>query len=168
MPRGRGKFSNHPYGTVHKVAREQFVARMRSGEVFYCWRPTCPTPDKPINPNHWDLGHVDPELWDEFGHRHPEHPACNRATVSHLKAKAGIASGQKTTSYEVPPQRHDCREEFDPRRCPECRRRDPEPLNTVTIWSRHWSGPFNPRCPTCRATGEPCELAKRFEAREAA
>jgi hypothetical protein len=58
---------------------------MRAGEVFYCWRPSCPTPNKPINPRLWDLGHVDPELRHLFGTRWPEHRACNRRTVTHLK-----------------------------------------------------------------------------------
>jgi hypothetical protein len=153
MSRARDRYGQHPYGSAHRAQRIHFSARMRAGEVFNCWR--C---GEPIDPAHWDLGHVDAEYRPQFGHRHPEHPACNRATVSHLKAKAGVP---------VPGQRHDCREEFDPQRCSECRRRDPEPLNTVTIWSRHWSGPFNPRCPTCRATGEPCELAKRHLEQEA-
>lgn len=87
MPRGRGKFGNHRYGTVHKAARKRFAARMRAGEVFYCWRPSCPTPDVPVNPRMWDLGHVDPELQDQFGDRHPEHPRCNRRTMSHLKER---------------------------------------------------------------------------------
>ena len=94
MPRGRGKFSNHPYGTMHKVARERFAARMRAGELFYCWRPGCPTPNVPINPLAWDLGHVDPELRHQFGDRHPEHRRCNRSTMSHLKErlKAAVAT----------------------------------------------------------------------------
>jgi hypothetical protein len=99
MSSPRDRYGQHPYGAVHRAARKRFAARMRAGELFYCWRPTCPTPDKPINPNHWDLGHVDPELRAQFGHRHPEHPSCNRATVSHLKAKVAEAGGS-TTSRE--------------------------------------------------------------------
>jgi hypothetical protein len=83
--RGRGKFSNHPYGTVHKAERKRFAARMRAGEVFWCWRPTCLTPDEPIDPRCWDLGHVDPELRGQFGTRWPEHRRCNRATITNLK-----------------------------------------------------------------------------------
>jgi hypothetical protein len=60
---------------------------MRAGEVFYCWRPACPTPDVPIDPRSWDLGHVDPELRYRFGTRWPEHRRCNRATVTHLKQR---------------------------------------------------------------------------------
>lgn len=82
---GRGQLTGHPYGTAHKAARKRFAARMRAGEVFFCWRPSCPTPDVPIDPLKWDLGHVDPELHGVFGDRHPEHRSCNRATVSHLK-----------------------------------------------------------------------------------
>jgi hypothetical protein len=85
--RGRGKFSNHPYGTRHKAARKRFAARMRAGEIFYCWRPTCVLPGEPIDPRSWDLGHVDPELRHLFGERYPEHPRCNRGTVRHLKER---------------------------------------------------------------------------------
>ena len=129
MGRGRGKFSNHPYGTVHKAARKRFAARMRAGEVFFCWRPTCPRPHEPIDPRHWDLGHVDhPELRRQFGPRWPEHPACNRATYAHLKARVEAAD-----RFGGLP--------------------DPEPGNTAERWSRHWYGPFNPRCPACRELG---------------
>jgi hypothetical protein len=93
MPRGRGKFSNHPYGTVHKAARKRFAAAMRAGSVFYCWRPNCLTPGVPIDSRSWDLGHVDPEHQAEFGHRWPEHPRCNRRTVSHLKERLEAAEG---------------------------------------------------------------------------
>jgi len=91
----RDRYGQHPYGKVHKAQRKRFAARMRAGEAFYCWRPTCPTPGEPIDPNRWDLGHVDPELRDQFGSRWPEHPKCNRRTVSHLKerpqaAEAGV------------------------------------------------------------------------------
>lgn len=85
MSRPRDRFGQHPYGAVHKAARRRFAAAMRAGEVFYCWRPSCRTPGVPIDPRSWDLGHVDAELRDVFGTRWPEHPACNRATVSHLK-----------------------------------------------------------------------------------
>jgi hypothetical protein len=83
----RDQYGQHPYGVVHKKARQRFARRMRAGEVFWCWRPNCPTPDVPINPRYWDLGHVDPELHGEFGTRWPEHPKCNRATITHLKAE---------------------------------------------------------------------------------
>jgi hypothetical protein len=56
---------------------------------------------------------------------------------------------------------HDCRAEFDPHRCAECRRRDPEPTNGVDRWSRHWAGPFNPRCPDCRKLGSACDAADK-------
>jgi hypothetical protein len=98
--RGRGKFSNHPYGTVHKAARKRFAAQMRAGRVFYCWRPNCLTPDLPIDPGSWDLGHVDPEYRAEFGHRWPEHPRCNRRTMSHLKERLKAAEAGSVQSRE--------------------------------------------------------------------
>jgi hypothetical protein len=78
---------------VHKAQRKRFAARMRAGEIFYCWPPTCRTPNEPTDPRAWDLGHVDPELRDRFGHRWPEHRRCNRATVSHLQERLRAAEG---------------------------------------------------------------------------
>ena len=34
--------------------------------------------------------------------------------------------------------------------------RDPEPENRVPVWSIHWAGPYNPRCPECRRLGRGC------------
>src|SRR5829696_2129618 len=133
----RDRHGLHPYGPVHKAARKRFTARMRAGEVFHCWRPSCPTPNEPIDPRSWDLGHVDPELRGVFGDRHPEHPACNRRTMSHLKERLKAAEADEPRPERV-------------ERLP-----DPTPTNSVTRWSRHWSGPWNPRCPQCRETGEP-------------
>jgi hypothetical protein len=87
--RKRDWAGQHIYGAVHKAERKRFAARMRAGEVFHCWRPTCLTPGVPIDPRYWDLGHVDPELRRTYGTRWPEHPRCNRATITHLKAAAG-------------------------------------------------------------------------------
>jgi hypothetical protein len=92
----RDRHGQHIYGAVHKAERKRFAARMRAGEVFYCWRPSCPTPNVPIDPRSWDLGHVDPELRHQFGHRWPEHPKCNRRTVSHLKERLKAAEGGAT------------------------------------------------------------------------
>ena len=91
MSGNHDRHGQHIYGAVHKAARKRFAARMRAGEVFYCWRPSCPTPDVPVDPRSWDLGHVDPELRGSFGTRWPEHPACNRRTLSHLKARLEAA-----------------------------------------------------------------------------
>ena len=30
----------------------------------------------------------------------------------------------------------------------------------VERWSRHWYGPYNERCPDCRALGGPCSKAR--------
>ena len=137
MSSSHDRHGQHIYGSMHKALRKRFAARMKRGEAFYCWRPTCLTPREPIDPRSWDLGHVDPDLRHVFGGRWPEHPRCNRRTVSHLQEQL---NGKP----------------------------DPEPTNTVTRWSRHWYGGFNPRCPDCRRTGKPCELALRFMADEAA
>jgi hypothetical protein len=91
MSRAHDRHGQHIYGAVHKAARKRFAMRMRAGELFYCWRPTCPRPNEPIDPRSWDLGHVDPELRPVFGTRHPEHRSCNRATVAHLKQRLEAA-----------------------------------------------------------------------------
>ena len=96
MSRSHDQYGQHIYGTVHQKERKRFARRMRAGEVFYCWRPKCPTPGVPINPRSWDLGHVDPELRPVFGTRHPEHRSCNRATVTHLKHR--LAAAESTPS----------------------------------------------------------------------
>ena len=78
----------HVYGRRHKEIRSHFRNRMARGEIFNCWR--C---GKPII-GQWDLGHV-----DEAGHgrgwgvegRWPEHPGCNRATMTHLKERLAAA-----------------------------------------------------------------------------
>ena len=90
----RDRYGQHPYGAVHKAARKRFAARMRAGEAFYCWRPSCPTPNVPVDPRSWDLGHVDPELRRQFGSRWPEHPRCNRRTMSHLKERLKAAEAE--------------------------------------------------------------------------
>jgi len=95
MSAQRDRHGQPMYGGLHKAVRRRFAARMRVGEVFHCWRPSGPTPGEPINPRTWDLGHVDPELWGVFGHRHPEHPQCNRRTVNHLKDRLKAAEGRE-------------------------------------------------------------------------
>jgi hypothetical protein len=91
-PKGR-KYRSHQYGKAHKKLRARFQRQMNAGKLFFCWRPTCPRPDEPVNPRDWDLGHVDPELRPQFGTRWPEHPSCNRATVTHLKGKLAALEG---------------------------------------------------------------------------
>ena len=101
MSAPRDRYGNHPYGAVHRAVRRRFAARMKRGEVFYCWRPSCLMPGVPINPGSWDLGHVDPELRHQFGTRWPEHPRCNRSTVSHLKERLkAVEAGGDSHSRE--------------------------------------------------------------------
>ena len=38
---------------------------------------------------------------------------------------------------------------------------DPFPSSSVTRWSRHWFGGFNPRCPRCRERGSDCDDASK-------
>jgi hypothetical protein len=146
MSSKRDRYGNPMYGAVHKAERKRFAARMGMGEVFYCWRPTCSRPNEPIDPRRRDLGHVDPELRRQFGMRWPEHPACNRATLTHAKAANGGSAEAKVDRFDGLP--------------------DPNPGNTVDRWSRHWSGGFDPRCPVCRAQRSPCEVALRNEGLE--
>ena len=126
------------YGTVHKKLPKRWTPQVAAGLVN-CWR--C---GRPIAPGaKWDLGHID-DGGPGHGGRHPEHRGCNRATVTNLKARQ--ARGELGPDFGGLP--------------------DPTPGNGVTRWSRHWSGPFNPRCPECRRTGEPCEVALEWAARE--
>src|SRR3954454_8424836 len=91
MSAPRDPHGQHLYGPVHKAVRKRFARRMKAGEVFYCWRPNCLAPGVPINPRSWDLGHVDSEFRAQFGSRYPEHPRCNRSTVTHLKERLKAA-----------------------------------------------------------------------------
>ena len=139
----RGVAGQHTrYGSVHKKLRKRWAPQVAAGRVA-CWR--C---GKAIAPGaKWDLGHID-DGGPRHGDRHPEHRGCNRATVTHLKQRARGEDATGPGRFGGLP--------------------DPTPGDTVDRWSRHWSGPFNPRCPDCRRTGEPCEAARRFMAEEAA
>jgi hypothetical protein len=141
----RDRHGNPMYGAVHKAARKRFARRMAAGEVFYCWRPTCPTPNEPLDPRSWDLGHVEgAEEIARFGLRWPEHRKCNRATLTHAKGEVVYAV---RVDAERPPRFGGLP--------------DPDPGNTVERWSRHWSGSeFNPRCPACRERGSACDVAR--------
>jgi hypothetical protein len=118
-------------------------------------KAVCARCHKPIRPGGaWDLDHRD----DGPGYLGPSHARCNRATVTHLKQRLGEAPA-------VAAPAHDCRREFDPKRCAACRESDPCPSNEVTIWSLHWSGDeYNPRCPRCRERGSACDVALERQA----
>jgi hypothetical protein len=141
----------HRYGSHHKALRRRWALVVKAGKAV-CWR--CGEPIAPNEP--WDLGHDDE---NPARHRGPEHRKCNRGTLPRMLAKArGEAVPAAPTV--VP---HDCCEEFDPKRCPECRRRDPTPTDPTTRWSRHWSGGvFDPRCPNCRRRGSACDFALKW------
>src|SRR5215204_771101 len=127
---------NAMYGYGHKQLRRQWAPKVQAGKVS-CWRcgELIPAGAK------WDLGHV------PGGERHPEHPACNRATVTHLKQKLGQPSQRAERFGGLP---------------------DPDPGNTVTRWSRHWSGgEFNPRCRDCLERGSACDKALEIAAKAA-
>ena len=81
------RHGQHVYGSVHKAQRKRWARVVAAGGVW-CWR--C---GKPIDPvSRWDLGHVDEEGRGRgLPVRHPEHRACNRATVTHLREKLGVA-----------------------------------------------------------------------------
>jgi hypothetical protein len=139
MSGNHDQFGQHKYGAVHKAARKAWGRMVSRGGVA-CWR--C---GGPIAPNErWDLGHVDEEgRRAGLPLRHPEHIGCNRATLSHAK---GNGRPSKSTAKVK-------RDHFDG--LP-----DPQPDNTVVLWSCHWPGPFNPRCPECRRLRAPCPDAK--------
>jgi hypothetical protein len=155
MSSSRGRQGQYLYGKAHRDARKRFLRRMERGEVFHCWRPGCGKRLDPRLP--WDLGHVDPEFWPTYGRSHPECLKCNRSTLPRMLAKA---RGEAPTP-KAPPPAHDCRKEFDPEHCAECRRSDPTPENRSTRMSRHWwpAGEYNPRCRDCRERGSACDVA---------
>jgi hypothetical protein len=131
MGNNHDRHGQHVYGSLHKAVRKRWALVVAAGGVF-CWR--C---GKPIPPgSRWDLGHVDEEGRRlGFPDRHPEHVACNRRTMSHLRE--GLARADRFGGLP-----------------------DPEPQNEAVRWSRHWdSGRFNPRCPDCRERGSMCERA---------
>jgi hypothetical protein len=145
----RDQHGQYLYGKAHKAARKRWEQLVARGGVS-CWR--C---GKPIPPGSaWDLGHVDDvNARRVFPDRHPEHIGCNRSTLGRMLAQA------RGEAPQAPKPAHDCREEFDPERCPECRRRDPTPGNGARRWTRHWCGgpEYNPRCPDCRERGAACK-----------
>jgi hypothetical protein len=124
-------YGQHRYGSVHKAARKAWARMVGRGGVA-CWR--C---GGAIAPNErWDLGHVDEEgRRAGYPLRHPEHVGCNRATLTHAKRASGRAKVYRDRFDGLP---------------------DPDPDNGAEYWSRHWYGPFNPRCPECRRLRAPC------------
>ena len=155
------------YGTVHKVTRERFAARMRAGEVFNCWRPGCLLPDVPITYGvKWDLGHVDREFRDEFGYRHPEHRRCNRTTLTHAKAARPERPAASPARAGGGPVLDGPVVDLDDPRAAGL----DDPTVVAVRMSRHWlpdSG-FDLRCGDCRRLGGPCEVAREFEAEHGA
>jgi hypothetical protein len=89
----------HRYGRVHKEVRRYFANQMARGIVFDCWR--CGNPIY----GRFDVGHIEQGLgvWLDFkGHlgRWPEHPGCNRATVTHMKQRLALAEGGRSPTVE--------------------------------------------------------------------
>jgi hypothetical protein len=140
------------YDRQHRRIRAKYAAVVAAGEAV-CAR--CHKPISPFEP--WDLDHDDEHPGRNLG---PSHRACNRAEpFRRLHRLANEAVAQAATDEDV----HDCREEFDPQRCAECRRRGPTPTNSTSRWSRHWdSGRFNPRCRDCRERGSMCDFALKW------
>jgi hypothetical protein len=144
--------SSAKYGRRHQQKRRLLAGKVAAGGAV------CARCHKPIRPGEaWDLDHRD----DGPGYLGPSHARCNRATVTHLKERLGEAPRARTTgSVATPEPAHDCRAEFNPRRCAACRESDLGPSNEITCWSRHWSGDeFNPRCRDCRERGSACDVA---------
>ena len=70
---------DHRYGYAHKRMRKRWGPKVRSGKVI------CARCGEPIAPGaKWDLDHDDANPRRYLG---PSHRRCNRATISHLKAK---------------------------------------------------------------------------------
>jgi hypothetical protein len=94
----------------------------------------CGLPIEPGEP--WNLDHSDTDPRAYLG---PSHRACNRRDGLHKQARKIVSASAPDRFGGLP---------------------DPEPDNTVTRWSRHWGGPFNPRCPACRELGKACKDAE--------
>jgi hypothetical protein len=119
----------HKYGRPHRRVRAKFEALVASGAA------SCARCGKPIAPGEpWDLDHDDSDRRRYLG---PSHRACNRAEPFRrlYRQAPGEAKVEKDRFDGLP---------------------DPDPENTVTHWSRHWAGGFNPRCPECRRLRAPC------------
>lgn len=78
--RTRGRCPNHQptaeqrgYGADHRAERTRWQIILDAGHAVPCANPHCLTPNAPVDPKHWHLGHTP----DRTGHRGPEHPACN-------------------------------------------------------------------------------------------
>lgn len=82
--KARGKRA-HGSGTdwQHTKLRRSYQRRMDAGEQFSCW--CC---GRPIDPNHWHLGHDDQ---DRSVYRGPERPECNLRAAG--QAAHGISRG---------------------------------------------------------------------------
>jgi hypothetical protein len=131
MSSSHDRHGQHIYGSVHKAQRKRWARVVAAGGVA-CWR--CGKPIPPVA--RWDLGHVEEEGRRRgFPVRHPEHRSCNRATVTHLREKLGLAPGLAKAGEDWvrvgPPNR----------------------------WSRHWYGPYTDRCPDCRRLGRACDAS---------
>ena len=145
------------YGRQHRRVRAKWERIVNSGSAV-C--PRCKKPIRPYEP--WDLDHddTDPTHRRYLG---ASHRRCNRAEP--LRRLYRQANGYKPTPAA---SAHDCRVEFAPELCAECRKRDPTPATDVTRWSLHWdSGRYNPRCKSCRERGSMCDLALKFAREEA-
>ena len=76
----RGNSNERGYGAQHQKLRASYQRRMARGEVFTCWRCAEQGKPHPVDPNNWDLGHVD---GDKTRYRGPECSSGNRATRAH-------------------------------------------------------------------------------------
>ena len=70
--RGRGTRQQRGYDSAHDKLRAEYQRRMDAGQPYSCWRCS-----KPINPQHWTLGHCDD---DRSRYHGPECPPCDYAT----------------------------------------------------------------------------------------
>lgn len=69
----RGTRQARGYGADHERLRAKWQLVLDAGDPVRCRNPECPTPDVPVNPRDWHLGHRP----DRTGWRGPEHPGCN-------------------------------------------------------------------------------------------
>ena len=71
--RARGTRQQRGYDAEHDRERARWQRVLDQGSPVSCRNPHCLTPDTPVDPKHWHLGHTPRrDTW-----RGPEHPDCN-------------------------------------------------------------------------------------------
>ena len=83
--RARGTRQERGYDRDHDQLRAAWAERINAGEIVHCHNPACRTPDQPVRPGCWHLGHTP----DRSSWRGPEHDSCNLSEAG--RASHGIS-----------------------------------------------------------------------------